>query len=136
MSMRRREFLMAAGAGVVAGPQLVSATVRGANERLNITPDTIRGSNKKLLAYVSPRYYAAFKKQLESDARSIQKGKISAAFYPKQMITDAKALEVVITGNLKRWVGARLIGEDSKSYRLSFSRSGYLLLLTSFKEVE
>jgi len=106
------------------------------NERLNITPENVRGSNKNLLAYISPRYYAAFKKQLESDAKSISAGKISAAFYPNQILSDPKKLQVVIKGKLKRWVGARLIGQDSKSYQLTFSRSGYLLLLTSFKEVE
>jgi conjugal transfer pilus assembly protein TraE len=106
------------------------------NERLNVTPENVRGSNKNLLAYVSPRYYSVFKKQLESDAKSISAGKISAAFYPSQIMSDPKKLQVLIKGELKRWVGSRLIGQDSKSYQLTFSRNGYLLLLTSFKEVE
>ena len=106
-----------------------------ANERLNITPENVRGSHENLLAYVNPKYYAAFKKQLDLDDKSISEGKISAAFYPNQIISNPKALRVVIKGQLKRWVGVRLIGEDVKSYELQFSRSGYFLLLTSFKEV-
>ena len=106
------------------------------NERLNVTPKNVRGSNDNLLAYVSPRYYSAFKKRLDSDANAIQSGKISAAFYPSQISSYPKHLRVLISGRLKRWVGSRLIGEDAKSYRLTFARSGYLLLLTSFKEVD
>jgi len=118
----------------VSGSYLEAIASMMANERLNITPENVRGSNQNLLTYVSPRYYAAFKKQLDSDASSIVAGKISAAFYPSQIRSDPKNLRVVIAGSLKRWVGARLIGTDAKSYVLQFSRSGYFLLLTSFKE--
>jgi conjugal transfer pilus assembly protein TraE len=107
-----------------------------ANERLNITPENVRGSNANMLTYVNPKFYAAFKKRLESDAKSIVAGKISSAFYPNQILSNSKDLSVIIHGKLKRWVGVRLIGEDTKSYQLRFSRSGYFLLLTSFKEVK
>ena len=107
-----------------------------ANERLNITPENVRGSNENILTYVNPKYYAAFKKRLESDTKSVVDGKISSAFYPSQILSNSKDLSVVIHGKLKRWVGVRLIGEDMKSYQLKFSRSGYFLLLTSFKEVK
>ena len=53
MSMGRREFLVAAGTGAVVAPEIVSAAVRGANERLNIGAIGVGGRGAGDLAAVS-----------------------------------------------------------------------------------
>lgn len=106
------------------------------NDRLNLTPQTVQGSNQNLLQFVDPAFYAAFKKQLYLDEKSIRKGKISSSFYVNKVHSDSKALAVTIQGQLKRWVGERLIGAEPKSYQLVFSRNGTLLRLKSFQEIK
>jgi conjugal transfer pilus assembly protein TraE len=106
------------------------------NDRLNITPENIKLSNQSLLTFVDPGYYAVFKKQLFSDESAIINGKISSSFYANSVHSNTKTMHVTICGQLKRWVGERLIGVESKSYRLTFSRNNDLLLLKSFQELE
>ena len=106
------------------------------NERLNVTPSNIVGSNDNLLHYVDSSYYASFKAQLKRDEQTIKEDKISSSFYPQVIRSNAKELSVEIQGTLKRWVGLRSIGEVRKKYLMQFSRSGTLLLLTSFKEIK
>ena len=106
------------------------------NDRLNITPDNVAGSNQDLLTFVEPGFYHAFKKQLATDAAAIQSGKIASSFYVNRVRSNPKSLMVVVSGQLKRWVGERLIGSEAKRYQLTFSMSGYQLLLTAFQELK
>lgn len=105
------------------------------NERLNITPKNVQGSNQALLQFIDPQYYAAFKRQLAVEANTIINGKIASSFYVNHLKADANALSVIVQGQLKRWVGERLIGREQKRYQLTFSKHSDLLLLTSFKEI-
>ncbi len=106
------------------------------NDRLNITPENVAGSNQDLLTFVEPGFYHAFKKQLATDATAIKSGKIASSFYVNRVRSNPKSLMVVVSGQLKRWVGERLIGSEAKRYRLTFSMSGYQLLLTAFQELK
>ena len=120
----------------------VSASYLGAmavmliNERLNVTPENIKGSNQAFITFVSPEYYTAFKKQLSDDAKTIIAGKIASSFYLMSMKTNVNNLTVTITGNLKRWVGERLIDAEQKQYQLKFLMTGLPLSLTSFVEIK
>lgn len=105
-------------------------------ERLNVTPDSVSGSNENLLRYVSPHYYASFKEQLKKDEMTIKRKKISSAFYPSEMIVDTNKLQVLVKGSLKRWVGLRSIGSENRMYKMTFVKNGYLVLLQSFKAME
>lgn len=106
------------------------------NDRLNITPKTIRGSSQNLLRFVDPKYYAVFEQKLNVDASEVTSAKVSSVFYVNQVHTDPKVLTVVIGGQLQRWVGERSIGISKKSYQLSFSRKGDVVLLTAFQEIK
>ncbi len=104
------------------------------NDRLNITPQNVQGSNDNLLRFVDPNFYAAFKGQLARDAQTILKDKVASSFYVHDLQTDPKGLMVLVHGELKRWVGERLIGSEAKTYRLTFSQESTVVLLTSFEE--
>ena len=119
----------------VSSSYLEAIAIMLANERLNITPGNVKGSNKEILTFVAPEFYSTFSKRLETDASVIETGKISSTFYVDNVETNAAGLEVIIKGRLKRWVGERLLGEDEKTYDLHFNLNGYQLLLDSFQEI-
>ena len=120
----------------VSESYLESLATMVVSERLNVTPESVSGSNENLLHYVDPSYYASFKKKLESEEGVIKQGKISSAFYPNRLVANTHSMTVVIQGRLKQWVGLRPIAEKTRVYKVTFSRNGYLLLLKSFKELE
>lgn len=105
-----------------------------ANDRLNITPQNVEGSNQNLLQFVDPEFYVNFKAQLSRESKSITEEKISSSFYVSEVKSNPKKLIVVINGQLKRWVGERAIGTDQKSYQITFVKRGSILLMKSFKE--
>lgn len=106
------------------------------NDRLNITPQNVQGSNHNLLRFVDPAFYAAFKAQLAFDEKTIVADKIASSFYVNGIQSHPNALMVLIHGHLTRWVGERRIGNDAKTYRLTFSKQGTVLLLQSFEEIK
>ena len=120
----------------VSSSYLESIAMMLVNDRLNMTPSNVVGSNQHLLTFVDPNFYNAFKTQLIIDAKAILDGKISSSFYVNRVRSDSKTLVVNMSGELKRWVGERLIGSELKHYQLKFSMSGYQLLLKSFKELK
>ena len=91
------------------------------NDRLNVTPENVRGSHQNILAFVDSVFYAGFKKQLALDARAIRAGRVSSSFYVSRVRSDSKALRVTVCGRLKRWVGERFIGAVGKCYLMAFS---------------
>ena len=121
--------------GGVSASYLESTAIFFANERLNVTPDNISGSNREILKYVNPGYYSDFKKQLTLDSETITKSQISSTFYLDKIKSNPANLSVLIYGHLKRWVGSRYLGSDQKIYQMTFSMSGYQLLLNTFREV-
>lgn len=105
------------------------------SDRLNITPETVAGSNQALLRFVDAQFYIAFKKQLAQEKLAIINGKIASTFYLNTLQAHPHNNEVIIRGQLKRWVGLRLISQQSKTYRLQFGLTGTPLLLQSFEEL-
>lgn len=120
----------------VSSAYLDAMAVMLINDRLNLTPHNVTGSNQQLLNFVDPRYYTTFKAQLAVDAQTILQGKIASVFYVNQVQSNPKTRTVLIRGQLKRWVGKRCIGVTPKRYRLIFSRQGDVLLLTAFQEMK
>jgi type IV conjugative transfer system protein TraE len=122
--------------GAVSNTYLESMAQMLVNDRLNITPDNVLGSNQNLLTFIDPAFYAAFKKQLSLDAKAIADQKISSSFYINTIRSNPKTLVVSIAGQLKRWVGERFIGQEIKQYQLHFSLHSNQLLLQSFQEIK
>ncbi len=120
----------------VSASYLAAMAMMLTNDRLNITPKNVQGSNQNLLQFVDPEFYAAFKEQLVSDEKTIIDDQVVSSFYVNDIQSNPKALTVLVHGQLKRWVGERLIAHESKTYRLNFSKNSTVLLLKSFEEVK
>ena len=104
--------------------------------RLNITPETVRGSHKRLLSFVDSAQYPMFLTALNQEARAITSKKISSYFEIKDMRVDTKQLSCTVTGILKRAVGVRTPHEERAVYQLQYKYHLGQLLLTEFKRME
>lgn len=117
-----------------ASPRYLEALAAFAlSTRLNVTPETVDGSNATLLTLVAPGAYTAFKAQLALDAKHIKAQHISSTFYLDAL--KVRGDSVTATGRLTRWVAERRLGSERKTYRLTFSSNGFMRRLTRFKEL-
>ena len=105
------------------------------NERLNVTPETIEASHQLLLQYTSPQFHSAFKRLLDKESIFVRTHKVSSVFYVSRIKVDPQNFTAVIQGDLKRWMGYRLLGETLKTYRLTFQYEG-VLSITDFSEMK
>ncbi|MEC7555609.1 MAG: Gfo/Idh/MocA family oxidoreductase, partial [Planctomycetota bacterium] len=97
MSMGRREFLVAAGTGAVVAPEIVSAAVRGANERLNIGAIGVGGRGAGDLAAVSGENIVALC-DVDADRLGAAAGKHPKAetYSDYRRLLDRKDLDAVV----------------------------------------
>ena len=119
----------------VNGAYLEQMALTFVNERLNITPETIEASHQLLLQYTSPKFYSEFKRLLDKESIFVQKNKVSSVFYVSRIKVDPQHFTALIQGDLKRWMGYRLLGETPKTYRLKFNYDG-VLSMTDFSEMK
>lgn len=102
---------------------------------LSYHPDNVDYRVQQFLRYTDPTAYGELAKGLQSDAVSIKRNRVSAAFYPKSVRlrpTDRKAL---VTGIQTRMVGGESMDERQLSLLLSFSK-GSSILITQMQEVQ
>jgi len=89
-------------------------------ERYTVSPDTVHQQYETLLHHTDPRFYAAFKKALDTEEASIQREQFSSVFYTQKVIPNPKALRLSVTGRLKRFVGALGLPEKRMRYTVQF----------------
>lgn len=103
--------------------------------RLDVTPDTIDSNDHLILSHTAPEYYAKFKSGLDQEADLIKSQKVSSSFYISNIRANPSNLTVIVSGNLKRWVGERALSDSEKTYTLHFNLNGSELFLTTFDEM-
>ena len=103
--------------------------------RLDVTPNTIDANNQLILSHTVPQYYAKFKSGLDKEADLIKSQKVSSAFYVSNIQSNPSNLIVIVSGQLRRWVGERALASSQKTYQLHFSLNGSELFLTTFDEI-
>ncbi len=104
--------------------------------RLNVTPESADNQRQSLLRYVYPSDYGAFNTLLISERDRIIAQHISSAFYPVNMQIDAKALSVMITGDLISSVGTTQLSPQRVAYFVKYHYSNGRLLVEQFQEVK
>ena len=120
----------------VSATYLEAVAMMLVQDRLNVTPETVAGSDRHLLLFVDSTFYATFKRQLLNDEAQIQQDKVVSTFYCQRIRSQPKELTVWVSGQLKRWVGERSIGQAVKRYRLRFSMHGGELALVAFEATD
>ena len=105
--------------------------------RLNVTPETVASTHKRLLMFVDGSRYGAMQSILAHEAAVVQKNKISSDFIITDMQLDPRALKATVTGVLNRFVGSRDLKSARISYELTYRyRFGRLSILSFVKVKE
>jgi conjugal transfer pilus assembly protein TraE len=102
------------------------------NERLNVTPETVKGNHKRLLSFVSPINYPQILKRLTDEAKIIEAKKMSSTFHITQIKTNPKHLTTIVSGLLKRYVGLQALSDEPKTYQLKFAYRDSRLSILEF----
>jgi conjugal transfer pilus assembly protein TraE len=103
--------------------------------RFNNTPATMENQREILLRYVSPEYYETLKIELINEANHMTKERISTIFFPIDIKTDVKHLEVLVTGDLLTTVGTNQLPARRSTYKISYKYNNYRLLIKKLSEV-
>ena len=104
--------------------------------RLNVTPETVRTSHKRLLSFADVKYYPKLLEALNKEARLVSNKKTSSYFEIKEMQLDEKKLACTVTGNLKRAIGSRAFHEERATYTLQYQYHLGRLHVTQFTRLE
>ncbi|MCH9756328.1 MAG: type IV conjugative transfer system protein TraE [Gammaproteobacteria bacterium] len=100
--------------------------------RLNVTPETVRASHKRLLSFVDITYYPKFLDILNKEARVVTHKKTASYFEIKNIQLDEKNLRATVTGKLKRAIGSRAFHEERATYHLQYAYHLGRLSVTQF----
>ena len=104
--------------------------------RFNVAANNAEMQRDMLLHYVSPEYYTALKIELINEAAQMAKNRVSSVFYPVDIKTDIKRLEVLVTGDLLTTIGNNQLPVKRITYKVSYSHNNYRLLVKKLTEVE
>lgn len=102
------------------------------NERLNVTPETVDANHARLLSYVNHQSYPQILKLLRAEAQVIKEKKMSSVFYIDNNKVNPQALQVVVSGVLKRFVGLQPLNDAPMTYFLQFQYKNSRLSIVSF----
>lgn len=98
--------------------------------RLNVTPETVASSYKRLSTYIDAGSFAEMMKRLNLEASMIKAKKISSTFSITHIKVDINRITADVTGVLQRHVGLREIEPESITYHLAYQyHQGRLTLL-------
>lgn len=104
--------------------------------RLNVTPDTIASTHKRLLTFVDGSRYGAMQSTLAHEVDVVQKNKISSDFIITNIQLKPRALKAKITGILNRAVGGRALESARMTYELTYRYRFGRLSILSFTKVK
>ena len=100
---------------------------------LNITPSNAVERIEQVLRYVHPKDYGLMKKQLQDDAKGIDKTKQSRYFTPISYEVDVRQQQVEVIGDETFLIGRKLVGTYRRAYRLGFTFEQGMPYLNEFK---
>ncbi len=104
--------------------------------RLNVTPETVRASHKRLLSFANASYYPKLLEVLNKEARLISAKKISSYFDIKDIQLDEKHLGCTVTGKLKQASQSHAFHEVAASYYIGYQYHLGRLSVTQFTRLE
>lgn len=102
---------------------------------LNITPSNTDYAIRSVLKITHPSFYGQLKHDLNKNAEDVIKRRITTFYFPQsiQVIGDAS---VVVTGKLSTYLGKEMMGEEEKSYSITYAYEGFRPSVMDFHEVD
>ncbi|WP_085811257.1 type IV conjugative transfer system protein TraE [Sphingomonas sp. TZW2008] len=102
---------------------------------LNRSPDGLNYWMDNILKLVAPEFYGAIKTQLVKTVKEQSNTDIAQSFTMTGMTVDTKQLKSEVTGEIRTFVGDKLISTEKKTFQFSWKYSGVSLSLTGFGSV-
>lgn len=104
--------------------------------RFNVTPNTAAFQFNELLNYLAPSLYGEIRAQLVKEVEQIKHEHLSIAFYPNSFDMDVKHLQVKVTGEMKRYVGADKMADAREIYLVQYAYDHGLLKIKNIEKVK
>lgn len=120
----------------VSPDYLTKMTVFYSGLRFNVTPDSADYQRQLLLRYTDPCFYGEFNDQLVAERDRIIQQHVTTAFYPVATEINAKALTVIITGDLISSVGTTELPPQRVAYQWQYRFNNGQLLIKQLQEVK
>lgn len=104
---------------------------------LNITPNSIKYSNKTILSITSPKLHKDLSHQFSLYQEDVINKNISTYFALQNIkFNDESNLLVSFEGELITFIGKNIVSKEIKEYFLKFKLNGTKLSLIGFQEIE
>ena len=101
----------------------------------NITPETAEYFEERILSVTHPSARGRISAGLQETVERWQDGSSSRAWYPRDVYEDPKTLYVEVTGELRTFVGTKLVDQRQMTLAMQFFQEGYSLYLQDIKEI-
>ena len=101
----------------------------------NITPETAEYFEERILSVTHPSARGRISAGLQETVERWQDGSSSRAWYPRDIYEDPKTLYVEVTGELRTFVGMKLVDQRQMTLAMQFFQEGYSLYLQDIKEI-
>ncbi len=102
---------------------------------LNVTTENVDFQQELLLRYVDPTYHRILKTQLVAEADRVKKDHITTAFFPVDLKVDSAHSDVIVTGDLKSYVGGTSLPTKRVSYHIAYRFNAFTPLIILFEEI-
>lgn len=101
----------------------------------NITPETAEYFEERLLSVTHPSARGRVAADLRDTVERWRDGSSSRAWYPRDVYEDPKSLYVEVTGELRTFVGTKLVDQRQMTLAMQFFQEGYSLYLQDIQEI-
>ncbi|MDO6414417.1 type IV conjugative transfer system protein TraE [Sphingomonas sp. BIUV-7] len=102
---------------------------------LNRSPDGLNYWMDSILKLVDPSFYGIIKTQLVKTVKEQSNTDIAQSFTMTAMTVDTVKLRSEVSGEVRTFVGDKLISTEKKTFQFSWKYSGVSLSLTGFGAV-
>ena len=102
----------------------------------NITPETADYFKERILSVTHPSARGRISADLQDTVERWKDGSSSRAWYPRDVYEDPKSLYVEVSGELRTFVGTKLVDQRQMTLAMQFFQEDYSLYLQNIEELE
>ena len=102
----------------------------------NITPESADYFEERILSVTHPSARGRISADLQETVERWKDGSSSRAWYPRDVYEDPKSLYVEVTGELRTFVGTKLVDQRQMTLAMQFFQEDYSLYLQNIEELE
>jgi len=101
----------------------------------NITPESAEYFEERILSVTHPSARGRISADLQETVERWRDGSSSRAWYPRDIYEDPKRLYVEVTGELRTFVGTKMVDKQQMTLAMQFFQEDYSLFLQDIQEI-